>query len=134
MKLSLSPAIDPPSISDLTYQEENCTLTCVSTGSPATTVSWMKDGQPLTIDGSTYHLTQTITDRSSSTYSNVLTVSETAPSGVAGTYNCTVTNELGSVSSDVVAVGKGSCSNLKLSLILCYFLSNKNFSCYNVFF
>ena len=104
----LSPTTEPPSITDLTYQEENRTLTCVSTGSPATTVSWMKDGQPLTIDGSIYHLTQTITDRSSSTYSNVLTVSETAPSGVAGTYNCTVTNELGSDSSEVMAVGKDS--------------------------
>ena len=66
----------------------------------------MKDGQPLTIDGSIYYLTQTITDRASSTYSNVLTVSEVAPSGVTGTYNCTVTNELGSDSSEVLAVGK----------------------------
>ena len=66
----------------------------------------MKDAQPLTIDGSIYHLTQTVTDRVSSTYSNVLTVSEAAPSGVAGTYNCTVTNELGSDSKEVVAVGK----------------------------
>ena len=66
----------------------------------------MKDSQPLTIDGSVYHLTQTITDRASSTYSNVLTVSKAALSGVAGTYNCTVTNDLGSDSSEVVVVGK----------------------------
>ena len=79
--------------------------------SPATTVSWMKDGQPLIIDGSIYHLTQTITDRASSTYSNVLTVSEIAPSGVAGTYSCTVTNELGLDSSEVVIVHKGSCGH-----------------------
>ena len=101
-----SPATESPSITYLTYQEENHTLTCLSTGSPVTTVSWMKDGQPLTIDGSVYHLTQTITDRASSTYSNELTVSETAPSGVVGTYNCTVTNDLGSDSSEVVVVGK----------------------------
>ena len=62
----------------------------------------MKDGQPLTTDGSShYTLTQTVTDRASSTYSNVLTVSEGAPAGVAGTYTCTVTNELGSESSEV---------------------------------
>ena len=66
----------------------------------------MKDGQPLTIDGSIYHLTQTVTDRASSTYSNVLTVSETAPSGVAGTYTCNVTNKLGTDSREVVVVGK----------------------------
>ena len=103
--ISLSPTTVGPTISSLTYQEESRTLTCVSTGSPATTVSWMRDGQSL-INSSTYHLTQTITDRSSSTYSNVLTVSETAPSGVAGTYTCNVTNDLGSDSMQVVAVGK----------------------------
>ena len=96
----------PLSISTLTYQEEDRTLTCVSTGSPATTVSWMKDGQSLSIDGSTYQLTQTVTDRASSTYSNVLTVSETAPTGVAGTYTCTVSNDLGSGSMNVTAVGE----------------------------
>ena len=81
-------------------------MTCVSTVSPVTNVSWMKDGQPRTTDGSSYYaLTQTVTDRTTSTYSNVLTVSEGAPGGVAGTYTCTVTNELGSDFSDV-AVGK----------------------------
>ena len=95
----------PPTITDLTYDEENCTLTCVSTGSPATTVSWMKNG--LSIDDSTgYTHTQTVTDRANSTYSNVLTVSEGATGGgVAGTYACTVSNELGNSTREVVAVG-----------------------------
>ena len=80
-------------------------MTCVSTGSPATTVSWMKDGQPLITDDSTdYTLTQTVTDKVLSTYSNVLTVSEGV--SVAGTYNSTVTNDLGSDSSVVVAFGE----------------------------
>ena len=79
-------------------------MTCVSTGSPATTVSWMKDGQLLITDDSTdYTLTQIVTDRVSSTYSNVLTASEGV--SVAGTYNCTVTNDLGVYSSVMVAVG-----------------------------
>ena len=99
--LALYHPADPPIITNLTYQEENRTLTCVSTVSPATNVSWMKDGQPLTTDGSSYYtLIQTVTDRASSTYSNVLTVSEGAPGGVAGTYTCTVNNELGSDSSE----------------------------------
>ena len=93
-----------PNITDLTYDEENRTLTCVSTGSPATTVSWIRDG--LSIDDSTHYThTQTVTDRASSTYSNVLTVSEGAPGGVAGTYTCTVSNELGNSTRGVVAVG-----------------------------
>ena len=99
----LSPATGQPIITDLTHQEESRTLTCVST--PATTVSWMKDGQPLTTDGSSYYtLTQTVTDSTTSTYSNVLTVSE--GTGVAGAYNCTVTNDLGSSSRVIVALGE----------------------------
>ena len=67
----------------------------------------MKDDLLLTTDGSTgYTLTQTVTDRPSSTYSNVLTVNETVTGGVAGTYTCTVTNDLGSDDREVLAVGK----------------------------
>ena len=66
----------------------------------------MKDGQSLSIDGSTYQLTQTVTNRASSTYSNVLTVSETASTGVTGTYICTVSNDLDSDSENVIAVGE----------------------------
>ena len=65
----------------------------------------MKDGQPLTIDGSSpYSFSQTITGRSTSTYSNVLSISETV--GVAGTYTCTVSNDIGSDSMEVAAVGE----------------------------
>ena len=67
----------------------------------------MKDGLFLTTDGSTgYTLTQTVTDRRSSTYSNVLTVSEAATGGVTGTYACIVTNDLGSDTTEFLAVGK----------------------------
>ena len=67
----------------------------------------MKDGQPLITDGSSHYLlSQTITDRHSSTYSNVLTVRDGVPGGVTGTYNCTVSNNLGSDSRKVVAAGE----------------------------
>ena len=66
----------------------------------------MKDGQPLTIDGSSqYSFSQTITNRSTSTYSNVLSISKAVES-VAGIYTCTVTNDLNSTSMNVVAVGE----------------------------
>ena len=66
----------------------------------------MKDGSNLTTDGSHYSLSQTVTDRAASTYSNVLTVKQSAPGGVAGTYTCTVSNDLGSVNMTRVAVGE----------------------------
>ena len=76
----------------------------------------MKDGRPLTTDGSShYTLSQSITNRTSSTYSNVLTVSESAP-GVAGTYNCNVTNDLGSDSETVVAVGEFNARDVNYSI------------------
>ena len=79
-------------------------MTCISTGSPATTVTWMKDGKNFTIDGFHYSFSQAVTDRVSSTYSNVLRVGE--GEGAAGTYTCTVSNDLGSDSREVVAVGE----------------------------
>ena len=94
-----------PNITSLTYDDAALTLTCVSTGSPATTVTWEKDGVPLSIDGPIYQLTQTVTDRATSTYSNVLTVSEAAPTSVAGTYTCNVSNHFGSVAEDFTVVG-----------------------------
>ena len=94
-----------PTIADLMYEEGNDTtlnhtLTCVSTGSPPTNVSWIKDGVPLTSD---YIISQNVTERRASTYDNVLTV---RPEGAAGTYNCTVSNVLGSDSMVLMAVGE----------------------------
>ena len=66
----------------------------------------MKDGRTLTTDGSHYSLSQTVTDRAASNYSNVLTVKQSAPGGVAGTYTCTVSNELNSDSRTEMAVGE----------------------------
>ena len=68
-------------------------LTCITTGSPATTVTWRRDGHPLAIDGHTYHMVQTVTHRASSTYENVLTVS---PPALGSTFTCAVSNILGS--------------------------------------
>ena len=66
----------------------------------------MKDGLNLTTDGSHYSLSQTVTDRAASTYNNVLTVKQSAPGGVAGTYTCVVSNDLGSDSRTKMVVGE----------------------------
>ena len=66
----------------------------------------MKDGQNITIDGHHFSLSQTITDRASSTYNNTLTVGEGVTEGVAGLYNCTVSNVLGSDSGEITSLGE----------------------------
>ena len=43
-----------PSITSVMQVGNTTTLICTSTGGPPTTVTWMKDGQELTIDGITY--------------------------------------------------------------------------------
>ena len=102
----ISPTTDPPTIMDMEYDEESRSVRCISTGSPATVVSWMKDGVIIDESSADYTLTQTITNRATSTYNNIVTVNEGAPGGVAGTYNCTVTNELGIATGRMMAVGE----------------------------
>ena len=82
----------PPTVSSLTYDSDARTLTCTSTDSPATNVTWTRDGVTLTVDGTTYSMTQTVTDRRASTYENVL-----ATRDISGTYvySCLVRNALG---------------------------------------
>ena len=60
------------------------TLTCVSTGGPATIVTWTRDGTAAT--GVT---SQTVTGMLTATYVNTLTVMGRLP----GIYQCSVTND-----------------------------------------
>ena len=64
------------------------TLTCVSTGGPATIVTWTRDGNNVPYDA-THVLTQTVTDQFNIVYSNVLTVTGSE----SGIYTCSVTND-----------------------------------------
>ena len=59
-------------------------LTCISTGGPATTVNWTRDGEVTTGVRS-----QIVTNQKYSTYNNTLTVTER----LLGHYRCKVTNE-----------------------------------------
>ena len=80
------------------------TLTCTSTGSVATTVTFMRgsttvgplrDGESMDFGDVTYQLTQTVTSRAQSTYDNVLTITEARSSLAGSTFTCLVENSLG---------------------------------------
>ena len=68
--------------SDLSEENPQFNLTCVSTGGPATTVTWTRDSMPL--DGGLTVLDNAMTAQ----YTHTLTVTGTLP----GHYECTVSN------------------------------------------
>ena len=97
-----SPA--PPNITNLGFfhGDMSSTLTCISTCSPATNVTWMRDGQQLSLND-TYKQMQTVTERRLSTYSNVLVINAPTSDIIGHTYSCTVINALGTVSEALTA-------------------------------
>ena len=72
------------------------TLTCNSTGGPATIVTWTRNSFPVP-DNSDYRLSQILVDRRAGSYSNTLTVTGMKP----GNYQCTVNNARGSATSPI---------------------------------
>ena len=77
-QLDTNPTTDPPVF----------TLICTSTGGPATTVSWRKDGEVL-IDCNSYSITsQILLDTETATYNQTLMVT----GRLEGEYQCSVSN------------------------------------------
>ena len=68
--------------SDLNGASPQFTLTCISTGGPATTVTWTRDSEMLT--GST-----ALNDTETAQYTHTLTVT----GRLGGLYTCTVAND-----------------------------------------
>ena len=86
--------------SELNATTPTFTLTCTSTGGPATTVSWRRDGTMLS-DNSTYNITsQILTDAETANYTHTLTVT----GRLVGDYECSVSNNKPSLSSGMLAV------------------------------
>ena len=69
--------------SDLNGASPQFTLTCISTGGPATTVTWTRDSTTVT-EGTKTLLNDSVTAQ----YTHTLTVTGKLP----GLYRCTVTN------------------------------------------
>ena len=69
--------------SDLNGASPQFTLTCISTGGPATTVTWTRDSVTITEGNDTV-----LENRETSQYNHTLTVTER----LGGLYTCTVAN------------------------------------------
>ena len=82
--------------SDLNGDSPLFTLTCISTGGPATTVTWTRDSTTTVIEG-----TETILhSQVNAQYRHTLTVTGKRP----GTYICTVSNNKPSTASATISV------------------------------
>ena len=95
-----------PNVTSLTFDDQSRTLTCISTGGPATTVTWRRDGVVITLND-THQQTKRVVDPVNGTYQTVLTInSSVRQDDIVGTYNCTVENARGGSSETVVVPGE----------------------------
>ena len=91
---------------EISSKDSVYTLTCLSTGSPATVALWTYDEEPISNMNSTQYISRkVITDRRKSTYSNTLEISGSFED-IVGEYTCQVRNRLG-VSNKVTREIKG---------------------------
>ena len=95
-----------PNVTGLSFDDQSRTLTCTSTGGPATTVTWRRDGVVITFSA-TQQETKRLVDAVNGTYQTVLTINPSVGwSDIVGTYKCTVENERGESSETVVVPGE----------------------------
>ena len=86
--------------SELNATTPTFTLTCTSTGGPATTVSWTVNNHTVTEDSAHHITSQILTDPVTATYNHILTVT----GRLVGEYKCNVSNNKPSSSSGMLAV------------------------------
>ncbi len=88
-----------------TYERMSQTLSCVSTGGPATSVLWSRDNVTLPVDGSSYEQSQIILDTGLATYDSKLTI-KLSSNQTYGLYRCQVSNIKGMDSAVLRVSGK----------------------------
>lgn len=96
------------------------TLNCVSSGSLASSVIWVKDGEVLS-ESDTYRMTQLLQSGTTSTYFNLLEVNS-GPYAITGEYSCEVSNSLGSDTRNTTI--KGQYNNLVIIIIIANLLQD----------
>ena len=109
MGIHFNTNVGTPSVTSLTFDREFRTLTCTSTGGPSTNVTWRKDGVAIVINQS-YEQTQIVTDTTSGTYKNVLTIALSV--AIGSTYSCSVENTRGSSNTANISLLRGKSSRL----------------------
>ena len=105
-------------MTSLTFNSSSNTLTCTSTGGPATVVTWKRDGVVITLNA-THQQTKSLVDPVAGTYQTVLTIdSSVDQSDIVGTYNCMVENDRGKSS---MTIGEWNLCTLALCFFVFFF-------------
>ena len=87
------------------YDRTSQTITCTSTGGPATDVTWSKDNITIRLTmGGLYEHSQIIINTTSATYENRLRIVDKS-SEAAGNYTCSITNPRGSMNENLYIQG-----------------------------
>ena len=86
--------------SELTTTTPTFTLTCTSTGGPATTVSWTVNNHTVTEDREHHITSQILIDLETATYNHTLAVT----GRLEGDYECRVSNRKSSASGNLMAM------------------------------
>ena len=90
-------------------------LECLTQNSPPTSVTWLRDGVPVEVDGVGVEMIQTVTERRSySRYNNTLLIRDAAQLAGSHTYNCTVSNAAGNSTNwvDTTLTGMSNYANV----------------------
>ena len=94
-----------PNVTELVFDPSNLTLTCISTGGPATTVTWRKNCAVVEVDGTMYHQSQRVTSYEKATYESTLKISSQNITDYDVPFSCHVTNSRGNSYMNVTVEG-----------------------------
>ena len=93
-------SVDFQLTSELDATTPTFNLTCISTGGPATTVTWTSNSRTVTDDSAHHIVSQVLTDAENATYNHILMVT----GRLVGVYECIVSNNKPSISSKMQSV------------------------------
>ena len=86
----------------LSFDGPTLTLTCRAIGGPPTTLTWLRNGNPIVIDGMIYSQSQTVVDMETAEYETTLTAD--GLSSLVGVIECVASNARGTATSNNVTV------------------------------
>ena len=107
--------------SDLNGASPQFTLTCISTGGPATVVIWARESGTVIGDEKSV-----LDDATTAQYTHTLTV--TGGSGMGRLYTCVIGNEKPSFASATYTIQGNMVCKMTFIMLFCYLCAKDNFS------